>query len=1620
MRTLMCVIVGGLLIASAAAAPQSLRLDFSSSPLERVLARAQGRTTIVEVPRCGHAPTIDGRVDDASWQSAAHFTLPLGYEAQPATSVFAAFDDGKLYLAFVCDLYLHAAPQAARRERDGGAWKDDCIELWFDPSGEGSGVYQFVVNAADSIYDSFAEDADYDPDWDHAVSVGEKAWMVEVAIPCQALGLQEWPATLNFNLGRNGPALDLRALSGSYGDTSAAQLHFAGLGKAEGVGEESEAADADSIELNFERAHARPGDRWIEGDIAITLAQRNLADVQVAAAVVAPSGETVARCEVVPPRRTGRVLVDMRSLTLSQAVLKVDLRAGNETLAQARAELTAAGPEQPLRAGRRIEVHLDLPAGVASVQAWPVTFGVPFAPGQLWDATRLRLVDARGRPIPHQSEVVGRWAPEGAIKWVRFDALVSSEDGCFVEVGPPQRAGGPTLRVRANDDGTLTVSNGPWRYVLGKGKSPILRIYREDASEYSFAAVLPGDDTRGLYVIDQQGRTASASAVGETMRVEADGPVAACVRFEGPYRTADGEELARHITRVRIHAGQPWLDITHTLVLTRDTNEVWFRDIGWELAVDPGAAPQAFLGISREDPWASTSTALRDGESAYLLQDSHYFFAHGENHFQAARMSVGGGETLLATGEECGDWAAVAGTEGGLAVSCREAPLQHPKEFELSVERLVMHLFSGRAGEELDFRSDTLARKWDLLTWYDAVIPEAYRLSHDEVLAKMAANTSNAIGWAKTHDLLLAPLARGEDVVAQTARWSYLHTQPVYALVDPTWMCATGALKPIHPRDPERFPVIEHAISAAIRQWHDRIASWGDYGFVDYYAGPHLSYKGRYVVQKRYTSITYTLRPDLWLMYGRSGERDIRRFIADSIRTNFDGASAHWDGPNKIRGLFLADSGSDLPVGGLRKGQLPYYWESATTPHISSSSTINNYAWYYYLTGDRHAADYIREYVEGIKRVWTPARARRDARPLVLLRMLVGAYAFTWDPELRAMAEATMDGIYRPEAPLGFIQERGKFEQPYATTYKTQVDIRALLEAWEILGNERYHDISRRLSRWLWLKYLGRWPLVYTNPLGITGAFLYEETKDPRYAQGLAIAVRQAASAWDAETDTTFGVDSAEKMTFLLEGVAHAERVLVASGADRAPVASWAGFEDFGNPSSIVFRKEADQALVFDLQTPGGFKIIPAGADPASHEGLPWVMTEAYDQRSISVPAQAPAGDYEIVPDTYGQQMVVADRRIPLVIHAPQWWRPAPPQAPNVRYFFEVPANAVGAQIIFEGSARLFDPRGRPWPDEQPQHGTVDLPADLPGLWSFQPVTNQLVRTRNVPPFFAVEDAESYFQPAISWEREEPQEIETPPAGTQFVPGISGAGNDQALYISSSGRFMLEGGEPHPSGDGLQLLPFREGTIEFWFRPDWSTLDLPLKSRTIVRMSVAEGEPWLLTYNMSERQRDADLDFYLSHALYGYFMAQAPDIRHSMRAYRRTVFTGGRWVHIAWVWGQRDGIIPRDPGYNTRPQEKVLIAQIYVNGRRGQHYNYAWKDNVPADMPISFMMYNLAAAVDELRISDVQRYTDDFTPPARENRFEPDEHTRALMHFDGDLTVLGPGGALQAATEWRP
>ena len=51
------------------------------------------------------------------------------------------------------------------------------------------------------------------------------------------------------------------------------------------------------------------------------------------------------------------------------------------------------------------------------------------------------------------------------------------------------------------------------------------------------------------------------------------------------------------------------------------------------------------------------------------------------------------------------------------------------------------------------------------------------------------------------------------------------------------------------------------------------------------------------------------------------------------------------------------------------------------------------------------------------------------------------------------------------------------------------------------------------------------------------------------------------------------------------------------------------------------------------------------------------------------------------------------------------------------------------------------------------------------------------------------------------------------------------------------------------------------------------------------------------------------------------------------------------------------------------------------------------------------------AAIDNLRLSDVRRYTHEFVPPPRESEFRVDAHTRLLLLFNGTVEAVTAGSA---------
>ncbi len=1086
------------------------------------------------------------------------------------------------------------------------------------------------------------------------------------------------------------------------------------------------------------------------------------------------------------------VRMDMRSLGIEQARLRVEWTDKDGKILGIGETWISADPVGRLEPGTRIPVKIDLPEGVQKIDGYPVRFGVPMPAGALWTTEGIRVVDSAGREIPSQLEIAGRWAEEGAVKWLWVDALVTGKTGdeIYLEQGDRGKGSIPSSPVVVKENrGLFTISTGDTEYVVGIDGALVKEIRRGNR-------VVAGEgNMRGLYVIDQKGRLGKASAKEASMKLESAGPVSAVIRIEGFYRTAEGEELARHITRLQFYAGRQEAAVTHTLILTRDTNEIWFKDIGWEFDVSTGNNPVAFFSLSAETHGKNLNVPLDGGKTASMLQkegvslglrpNQRYLYRwnrpepstqmapymHGKNVFEITT----GSKAPFYEGDVMGDWAALAGKNSGLMLSCRDAAAQHPKEFEINGKRLNLKLFSSFSGKELDFRMGALIKNWGLtpienMDSFDKVPRKVL----EDYISFISKHSINAVGWAKTHELLLSPFTSTDN----SASASRLHSGQVFGHVSPEWIRKTGAIGAIHPRDTKNFPLEESVIDRVFWRLVEPLFGGPKGGFIDYHAGPH-------VLLHSWRSGGYSVRSDSWYLYARSGDREIREFAQGTNRAFLDNNIAHCNAKNKTLGLFVGDD----PTPGTARGRnrvrdLPLYWQgTADRYELTTVVNLDQALLDYYLTGYRRAGDIMSNFASAAR-----ANLKKDQyspRIILALRHLMQAYEITWEPRLKELIyEITEHQVYDPDSPVLLSKAR-----PHrSSTYKMETDTDTLIELWNQFHDPLFYRMAKAIGKYAWAEaetYSFMLPNVLpaqNRASGLAGHFLWKETGDPSIVSQFDYSRRRlVAAVLNSEKEGAAGVTEIPKY-FL--GLPMAMDILSRTGGDKNNPASWLAFNVEKAPISIFFNKpgetrfvnhshpmpEGETSMELLVRTDGKTSIDYVKGRTENGVLKPWAsgsniilkpytvmghIWAGHDLHTITekssgvvkvnIPRDAPGGPYELVLNRPGEYTIFSNLHAPMALYAPEGWIP-PVLNPPVKIFFRLPENVKTGRIFLEKETVLFTPEGKAFNEGLKLKGWVELPEDKPGLWSFESIDAGLVKTENLPGFFAMGDPSFYME----------------------------------------------------------------------------------------------------------------------------------------------------------------------------------------------------------------------------------------------------------------------------------
>lgn len=146
-----------------------------------------------------HAPSVDGRLDDAAWRDAPadeSFVQKFPDEGRPAaerTSVRAVYDARNLYIGVDCAQAGGVVSRLTRRDREVEA---DRVSVDLDTRRDGKSAFHFEVNAAGVLVDGIRFDdtelsLDWDENWEARTARTATGWSAELRIPLRILRFDE-------------------------------------------------------------------------------------------------------------------------------------------------------------------------------------------------------------------------------------------------------------------------------------------------------------------------------------------------------------------------------------------------------------------------------------------------------------------------------------------------------------------------------------------------------------------------------------------------------------------------------------------------------------------------------------------------------------------------------------------------------------------------------------------------------------------------------------------------------------------------------------------------------------------------------------------------------------------------------------------------------------------------------------------------------------------------------------------------------------------------------------------------------------------------------------------------------------------------------------------------------------------------------------------------------------------------------------------------------------------------------------------------------------------------------------------------------------------------------------
>jgi len=515
--------------------------------------------------------------------------------------------------------------------------------------------------------------------------------------------------------------------------------------------------------------------------------------------------------------------------------------------------------KSPSQSGK---IALIIPSGIAvNKGTYPVSCGVPFPKGALWNKNKVRVLSDSGKSIPCQTIIRSRWGAgkQSSIRWLGVDFQANKSTAWwpeqkqikyYLEYGSKVSPAKPKVALSVKSGSTgISVNTGVLQFKINPKKFNLLGKVKLNGSR-----VLGVSDKQGLYLKDHKGNVyRAANDRNVKLKIEENGPLKVVIRADGWYVKDDStgaklnwklptDKLCKFTCRIEAYAGKSYVRITNSTVLTYDTFSVRLRDLGISLPL--ANARKAVFGV--EDNAPITKTVPSSG--VYLLQ-------HLPHEFD---IENGNGKKLASGKHSAGYFQAIT-SKATVTASLREAWQRYPKEFEVTPNALKVHIWPahGKKHPQIDQLDDKNVHKimfahqgremnlkmpWEYyLTAAKKTDTEAIGVysSTGQILAGVH---SSAMGAAITYDLMFY-FSKSEQT-KKAANVAACFEQAPMVMANPKWNCATLAAGWVRHYDPEKFEVPEKIIQNLSHGYWKTGNITDEYGMWIYRRWHHSPYLG--------------------------------------------------------------------------------------------------------------------------------------------------------------------------------------------------------------------------------------------------------------------------------------------------------------------------------------------------------------------------------------------------------------------------------------------------------------------------------------------------------------------------------------------------------------------------------------------------------------------------------------------------------------------------------------------------------------------------------------------------------------------------------------------------------